>query len=413
MSDILITTYTFHNRQYLVKMSNDKCLELVLTDKQTGEEWESTFDVAYIEKLTRKTGNFKQFHIFATMLKSGLLKVTTECITLDLFTYKDLELMSLRKVKSNSKVNRNLNNNRRYLILTYSVEFDKINYPLPLEYCGLPDPTILQATIRKLESELKLAHKELNSHDSNSSDKKYIRTLEKRINDLIVENVDLCKEVKYLTNLPNKSPKGEVETLQKAITKLEKSIKYERNFHHKLVEKLQNDKEELANQLERSKRNERMLKQKLQNFNQGNLNVKNRSETNFVINRENELRKKISKTSDVYDVKRRSRSASPRIIHVDNRQNLTNKYLRNRSQSQSRSSSISNRKDSSSHVLPTPSNSARHSRDTSSHSAHDSATSTSCNFGSKNVPRRYQSSKSIAKLKPQQTRISRILKSYL
>lgn len=35
-----------------------------------------------IENLTHKTGNFKQFDIFATMLKSGLLKVSLAFIIL-------------------------------------------------------------------------------------------------------------------------------------------------------------------------------------------------------------------------------------------------------------------------------------------------------------------------------------------
>ena len=34
-------------------------------------------------------------------------------------------------------------NSKRYLILTYSVEFDRIHYPLPLPYLGKPDPVAL------------------------------------------------------------------------------------------------------------------------------------------------------------------------------------------------------------------------------------------------------------------------------
>uniref|UniRef100_A0A1Y1KR91 Uncharacterized protein n=2 Tax=Photinus pyralis TaxID=7054 RepID=A0A1Y1KR91_PHOPY len=175
--NILITTYTFHQRQYLMKLNSANCLELVLTDKQTGEEWECSYDVAYIEDLTRKTGNFKQFEIFTTMLKSGLLK-TTECISLDLLTYEDLESMRVRKVKSSSRVNMN-SNNRRYLIVTYSVEFDKIKYPIPLEYCGLPDPAILQATVRKLEAKLKRAEEALCTKNDHN-ERRHTKTLERR-----------------------------------------------------------------------------------------------------------------------------------------------------------------------------------------------------------------------------------------
>ncbi|CAG2064132.1 unnamed protein product [Timema podura] len=85
---------------------------------------------------------------------------TSDCVTLDLLTFDDLELLrSKRTILRNSSCSIQANHiapnsNRRYLILTYTVEFDRIHYPLPMEYCGPPDPQILQATIRRLESEM-------------------------------------------------------------------------------------------------------------------------------------------------------------------------------------------------------------------------------------------------------------------
>lgn len=128
-----------------------------------------------IENLTQKTGNFKQFDIFVAMIKSGLLK-TSESVSLDLLTFEDLELLRSRKI---TKSIGSANNNRRYLILTYVVEFDKIRYPLPLEYCGPPDPVILQATIRRLEVELAKAREELVLKNNNSEARK-IYFLQKR-----------------------------------------------------------------------------------------------------------------------------------------------------------------------------------------------------------------------------------------
>ncbi|KAF2899743.1 hypothetical protein ILUMI_06427 [Ignelater luminosus] len=175
----LITTYSFHGRPFLVKMSVVNCsLELILTDKQTGEEWECNYDVSYIENLTRKTGNFKQFQIFTAMIRSGLLK-TSDCICLDLLTYEDLEALRIRRIR-NHHSSRTVNQcNRRYLIVTYSVEFDKINYPLPLQYCGFPDPIILQDTIRRLELELSKANEELEQRN-HSNEKQKIKMLQNR-----------------------------------------------------------------------------------------------------------------------------------------------------------------------------------------------------------------------------------------
>ncbi|XP_076656589.1 GPI ethanolamine phosphate transferase 1-like isoform X2 [Halictus rubicundus] len=83
----------------------------------------------------------------------------------------------------------NATNNRRYLILTYTVEFDRIHYPLPLEYCGLPDPIILQATIKRLQVEIeKLQHTGANKH------------LHKRIEHLTIANQKLVQENQRLLN---------------------------------------------------------------------------------------------------------------------------------------------------------------------------------------------------------------------
>ncbi|KAF5276111.1 hypothetical protein FQR65_LT16478 [Abscondita terminalis] len=330
-------------------MNHNTSLNLVLTDKQTGEEWECSYDATYIETLTRKTGNFKQFKIFVAMLKSGLLK-TSECITLDLFTYKDLESERLRKIKSNIKVKNNVDSNRRYLVVTYSVEFDKIKYPLPLDYCGPPDPSILQATIRKLESELNKAQTELKERNL-SNNKKYLKALTKRVDELMEENHNLSEEVRRLTKLLNKNPRNQVEVLQKAINQLEKSIKCERSSHHKLVEKLQNDKTQLSKKLENVKSSEKLLKAKLNSLSQNRLNSthKNKFDVTADNARHRQKQELNSKTSKRGNICRQSRSASPRIIHTD--QNANKKRLKTKLVSRTRSNSLSSKKGSVSDLL--------------------------------------------------------------
>ncbi|KAJ8938502.1 hypothetical protein NQ318_005166 [Aromia moschata] len=255
----LVTTCTFHGQEYLFKM-NILCnnLEILITDKNSGEEWQCGYDATYIENLTQKTGNFKQFDIFVAMIKSGLLR-TSESVTLDLLTFEDLELLRSRKL---TKTVGPSNSNRRYLIVTYIVEFDKIRYPLPLEYCGPPDPVILQATIRRLELELSKTKEELALKASNSEARK-IYFLQKRVDELTEENVQLQEEVRHLSKLLEKKPKTHVVSLQKAVSNLERCVVSERNSHHELVERLRNDKEHLARELEKVKCSEKNLKAKL------------------------------------------------------------------------------------------------------------------------------------------------------
>ncbi|KAK2582888.1 hypothetical protein KPH14_008963 [Odynerus spinipes] len=156
------------------------------------------------------------------MLQSGLLK-TSESITLDLLTFEDLELLRSRRI-DNSSVSAisNKANNRRYLILTYTVEFDRIHYPLPLEYCGLPDPTILQATIRRLQAEIE----RLNATGVN-------KDLQKRIEKLSITNQKLLEENRKLSN----GGKG-AKRLVNAISALESSVAKERASFRAQIQKL-------------------------------------------------------------------------------------------------------------------------------------------------------------------------------
>lgn len=164
-----VSTCTFHGQEYIFKMNVlNNNLEILLTDKCSGEEWQCNYDdtrkstttifkrsnyckitlFVEIENITRKTGNFKQFEIFVAMIKSGLLKVfvvdgnaqlistvtyfqTCESVTLDLLTYEEFE--SLRHRKITKYLGPDNYFNRRYLILTYAVEFDKY-IPATLSY---------------------------------------------------------------------------------------------------------------------------------------------------------------------------------------------------------------------------------------------------------------------------------------
>eukprot|EP00951_Prasinocladus_malaysianus_P047244 scaffold649542_cov56-Prasinocladus_malaysianus.AAC.1 len=45
-------------------------------------------------------------------------------------------------------------NNKRYLILTYAAEFDRVHFPLPLLYEESPDPALLKKTISALRAEV-------------------------------------------------------------------------------------------------------------------------------------------------------------------------------------------------------------------------------------------------------------------
>uniref|UniRef100_A0A3B4H2I9 Centrosomal protein CCDC61 n=1 Tax=Pundamilia nyererei TaxID=303518 RepID=A0A3B4H2I9_9CICH len=154
----LMEDIVFRGVEFSVKMEVDKGLLIAeISDSMTADQWKGEFDPAYIEDLTRKTGNFKQFPIFCSMLESAVRK-TSDSVTLDLLTYADLELLRNRKAgvvsRPRSHQQPSALTAKRYLILIYTVEFDRIHYPLPLPYVGKPDPAVLQKEIRALRAEL-------------------------------------------------------------------------------------------------------------------------------------------------------------------------------------------------------------------------------------------------------------------
>ncbi|XP_077597570.1 centrosomal protein CCDC61 [Stigmatopora nigra] len=148
----------FRGVEFTVKIQVDKGALLVeISDSKTADQWKEEFDPPYIEDLTRKTGNFKQFPIFCSMLESAVRK-TSDSVTLDLLTYADLELLRNRKAgvvgRPRGHAQSSALTAKRYLILIYTVEFDRIHYPLPLPYIGKPDPAALQKEIGNLRAEL-------------------------------------------------------------------------------------------------------------------------------------------------------------------------------------------------------------------------------------------------------------------
>ncbi|NXP17605.1 CCD61 protein, partial [Scytalopus superciliaris] len=132
----------------------------------TADLWKGVFDAAFIENLTRKTGNFKQFGIFCSMLESALMQ-SSESVSLELLTYADLETLRSQKVGAIARPPRSTSSplsTKRYLILVYSVEFDRIHYPLPLPYAGRLDLATLVQELREELVQLRAQHLEETQH---------------------------------------------------------------------------------------------------------------------------------------------------------------------------------------------------------------------------------------------------------
>lgn len=83
----------------------------------------------------------------------------SDSVFLDLLTFADLEMLQARKAGAapgsmSASSAPFVHHNKRYLILTYRVEYDRVHYPLPLAFEEVPTTATLQRVIRRLRTSL-------------------------------------------------------------------------------------------------------------------------------------------------------------------------------------------------------------------------------------------------------------------
>ncbi|XP_071962054.1 centrosomal protein CCDC61-like isoform X2 [Antedon mediterranea] len=259
------SVFVFRGMEYVVTatVQTDDQLMVEVEDRLSADQWRNTFDATYIEDLTHKTGNFKQFSIFVNMLKSAISK-TSESVNLDLLTYADLESLrnskagvASRTVPSSQKV---ALNSKRYLIVTYTVEFDRIHYPLPLTYQGKPDPVLLQNTVRDLKLEIKRLKKQLQPEFRNVE----LHRLQKDYEILLQEKQEIEASFLQFRRELKTTTKGssvkEIRFLKNAIKNSEEELMNERRKFQRSTAKRNQEFKDLVEEVEELRASERNLR---------------------------------------------------------------------------------------------------------------------------------------------------------
>ncbi|QDZ24937.1 hypothetical protein HOP50_15g74800 [Chloropicon primus] len=194
----------------------------------SGERWRGDFSSKYIEDITTKTGNFKKYSVFVKMLFSSLNE-NSSSVFLDLLTYEDLESLKSR-AGATSRTDRASTGNRRYIILTYAAEFDRVHYPLPLLYED-PDPDLMRETILKLRQEIQgLRARSLSSSSTFS---------------LKAENRHLREENGNLKAQMQRAIRSEKSDSYDELSTQLKLVKRERNILQTRLEALEDDLERI------------------------------------------------------------------------------------------------------------------------------------------------------------------------
>ncbi|XP_067087884.1 centrosomal protein CCDC61-like isoform X1 [Osmerus mordax] len=251
----------FRGVEFSVKIElEERILVVEISDPMTADQWRGEFDPAYIEDLTRKTGNFKQFPIFCSMLESAVRK-TSESVTLDLLTYADLELLRNRKAgvvgRPRGQQQSPALSAKRYLILIYTVEFDRIHYPLPLPYQGKPDPAALQKEIRVLRAELNA----LTNHGGHKPAETEICRLRAELGLVKEEKEALAVALERLRVVgAAATPGGGARGLRDVVRGLEEQLVRERAKTQRSASKRGQEQRFLVEQLEELRASERSLR---------------------------------------------------------------------------------------------------------------------------------------------------------
>ncbi|CAD7950579.1 unnamed protein product [Amoebophrya sp. A25] len=226
------TTRVFHGVEYKINMKGDeqnltiRVEEPLTSAGGLGRVWSANFLPSFLEEITRRTGNFKTYPVFAKMLLTAMMSSTTSgqdqtevdaasaevaagggsaadssfgqkelqlqtsctstsssttSVYLDLLTYRDLEMLRARADKpgppgtctspNTSSTQIGAPNNKRYLILTYCGEFDKNHYPLALhpDETTPTEPEAMRRMIQQLQEEVVQLQQVASSNTSNAN----------------------------------------------------------------------------------------------------------------------------------------------------------------------------------------------------------------------------------------------------
>lgn len=271
----------FHNKTFEISLTiSQSSFILQVNEKGHKNQWRGSFSSQYIEDLTAKTGNFKKFQVFTKMLVSGLEK-TSQSVIIDIITKEEFD-----KIRQEPRSSKDL---KLLFIMTYVVEFDKVHYPLSLQYCSA-------TSLRKIQSleadELRGQLLELKTIKQEKD------IMEKRLENMISER---DKEIYYLTKdkeeLQNELEKCKTQ-MDTIIEQLEKQADLRMSRNEKRDEEQKLQREKLESEVERYKREAKILREESKKDKSRILQLESELKTLFQ-NSRNARPKSISSSSNI------------------------------------------------------------------------------------------------------------------
>lgn len=278
-------TLDIRGTEYCVGASiEDGTLIIETQDIITNDIWKGTFNTKIIEEITRRTGNFKQFSVFCSMLISAI-EGSSEAVDIDIMTYEDLEILRKRS-KSKNGPGPKQSQSKRYLILIYTAEFDRIHYPLQLQHEGKSENKDVNKTVSKLRED--------------------IITLQKRCKVLQNRNSQLEHEI---AKQVESNPSQQTALMKTALRNLEEQSSKAKAKYQRAAQRRNSEINKLRSENEELRASERNLKVKVKSLT-SELSIYKRRIGGVGSNRSSHRSNNLSGTSSLISDHSRNRSRS-------------------------------------------------------------------------------------------------------
>jgi hypothetical protein len=249
-----------------------------------------------IQRMTESTKNYKAFEVFVNML-AGAMRGDNDSVFIDLLTYADLQMLKARKTgKTPPKApDAPQKNNKRYLILTYVVQFDRVHYPLPLKHEAEPSVGSLQQTVQRLRYQLEAhTHTDGKRSQEQRSQQDVQRVMQEnhKLKQLLAdrnadddafeqdqdtiaaleqENDELRRELDNRPDAPTSADRRKLEDarvnakqvklLQKQIDSLKDNLRKEKALNAKVQSKFKREYKQLSNDVDKLRTSEARFRQ--------------------------------------------------------------------------------------------------------------------------------------------------------
>jgi hypothetical protein len=241
----------FDNKDYIITLQSISSKLLITIEEESQTiYWKKELDENIVKEITSQMGSYKSLEVFTKMLIAALSQKNDK-VTLNFCSLNEIQQLS--QDNNESSFSKNIENNiKKYLLLRYE-EFEKVVYPIQLEYLDKNgNIELLRRTIERLKNKIKnikiqhasditipvnyTEYEKLKKENLDLLNK--IKLLEKNRQLGAVDNDDIYKNYSELNEEYNNyklQSENKIKMLLKSIEDLKETNfkESQSNFHHK------------------------------------------------------------------------------------------------------------------------------------------------------------------------------------